>query len=212
MQFRTPSDSGFCRLLFPLCLSGILFFIPFQKISENFFFCCSAGFSRILYLIVSSQIITFLPEHDLSDPLVSPTAVIDATHAAGICSVHKVRTKHLDTCAPRIMHIFLRVALTSAASRPSALQIGLPHIHRISAVTSAVPYTVLHRIHNVTAAISFNRLLYRVLRQIQAVIVIGKRNSISNSVLLKFNIDIVVTKKAVNSSVSAAPKRSMRAA
>ena len=38
------------------------------------------------------------------------------------------------------MHIFLRVALTSAASRPSALQIGLLHIHRISAVTSAVPY------------------------------------------------------------------------
>lgn len=100
----------------------------------------------------------------------------------------------------------------SKATANRNIQIGIVIREYTLSFKTMSSHTVLHRIHNVTAAISFNRLLYRVLRQIQAVIVIGKRNSISNSVLLKFNIDIVVTKKAINSSVSAAPKRSMRAA
>ena len=100
----------------------------------------------------------------------------------------------------------------SLLRRLDLFQIGIVIREYTLSFKTISSHMVLHKIHNVTAAISVRRLLHKVLRQMQAVIVIGKRNSINNSVILKFKTDIVIPKKTVSSRVSTAPKISMRAA
>ena len=77
----------------------------------------------------------------------------------------------LSNCAAKMKY--------SKATANRNIQIGIVIRKYTLSFKTMSSHTVLHRIHNVTAAISLNRLLYKVLRQIQAVIVIGKRNSIS---------------------------------
>lgn len=120
-------------------LRPLFMFIPVQKISEYLFLRLTPGLSRIFNGIKPAQVKAFIPEHDLGNPFPACFAVINALYAAGIGPVHQIGPQKLQTGPVLIMQVPARIALTAAAFRPSALEVGLAHVHLPPAVTPAVP-------------------------------------------------------------------------
>ena len=120
-------------------LHPLFMFIPVQKISEYLFLRLTPGPGGIFNGIKPAQVITFIPEHDLGDPFPACFAVINALYAAGIGPVHQIGPQKLQAGSVLVMQVPARIALTAAAFRPSALEVGLAHVHLPPAVAPAVP-------------------------------------------------------------------------
>ena len=120
-------------------LHPLFMFIPVQKISEYLFLRLTPGFGCIFNGIKPAQVIAFIPEHDLGDPFPACFAVINALYAAGIGPVHQIGPQKFQAGPVLIMQVPARIALTAVAFRPSALEVGLAHVHLPPAVTPAVP-------------------------------------------------------------------------